>query len=172
MGPSFSAGGTGWAAVELKPKSIWVVQPYEFLVSVMVDLDPAMPQTSTIQMLDQFSQCCRRANAECKVIQPGLFLVVGSGDSLHKKPALLPGLGHERHDGLRKALAVWSARLRPSGVLPTVTATFGRPCSETGTHHDDLANVIAVVSERLPQHGEQGGGALRVVGMRRANFLR
>ena len=44
----------------------------------MVDLDPAMPQTSTIQMLDQFSQCCRRANAECKVIQPGLFLVVGS----------------------------------------------------------------------------------------------
>jgi hypothetical protein len=45
MGLSFSAGGTGWAAVELKPKSIWVVQPYEFLVSVMVDLDPAMPQT-------------------------------------------------------------------------------------------------------------------------------
>ena len=78
MGLSFSAGGTGWATVELKPKSIWVVQPYEFLVSVMVDLDPAMPQTSTIQMLDQFSQCCRRANAECKVIQPGLFLVVGS----------------------------------------------------------------------------------------------
>jgi hypothetical protein len=34
------------------------------------------------QILDQFSQCCRRANAECKVIQPGLFLVVGSGDSL------------------------------------------------------------------------------------------
>jgi hypothetical protein len=65
MGLSFSAGGTGWAA-ELKPKSIWVVQPYEFLVSAMVDLDPAMPQTSTIQMLDQFSQCCRRANADAR----------------------------------------------------------------------------------------------------------
>ena len=97
---------------------------------------------------------------------------IGAPRALHKRPALLPGLGHERQDGLRKALAVWSARLRPSGVLPTVTATFGRPRSETGTHHDDLANVIAVVSERLPQHGEQGGGALRVVGMRRANFLR
>jgi hypothetical protein len=111
MGLSFSAGGTGWAAVELKPKSIWVVQPYEFLVSVMVDLDPAMPQTSTIQMLDQFSQCCRRANAECKVIQPGLFLVVGSGDSLHRQGKEKSRLSHDVYQRTF-ALGYWGTQER------------------------------------------------------------
>ena len=42
-----------------------------------------------------FSQCCRRANAECKVIQPGLFLVVGSGDSLHRQGKEKSRLSHD-----------------------------------------------------------------------------
>ena len=56
--------------------------------------------------------------------------------------------------------------------LPRVAATFGWPYGESATQHDDLPDVIAVVDERLPQNGEQGRGAFRVVGMRSPDLLR
>jgi hypothetical protein len=68
------------AAIELKTKSIWIVEPNEFLVSVMVELDSAMAQTGAIQMIQHFSQERRGADAECEVVQPGLFLVVRGDD--------------------------------------------------------------------------------------------
>ena len=43
---------------------------------------------------------------------------------------------------------------------------------EVRTQHDDPSDVIAVVDKGLPHNGEQGRGALGVVGMRCADLLR
>jgi hypothetical protein len=77
----------------------------------MVDLDPAMRQTSTVQMLDYFSQYCWRENAECKVIQPRLLLVVRSDDSLRRHGEEKSRLSHDVHQRIF-ALGHWGTQER------------------------------------------------------------
>jgi len=56
--------------------------------------------------------------------------------------------------------------------LPSVAAAFGGPRAESATQQGNLADVVAVVHQDLPQNGDHGRRAPGVIGMRGFDFHR